>query len=70
MKMKYINRTFKKATALLAVLLIGFSSCDETEILSEVPLDVLTTANLYSSVGELQLAIFGLHDSARDDWFT
>jgi hypothetical protein len=52
------------------VLLIGFSSCDETEILSEVPLDVLTTANLYSSVGELQLAIFGLHDSARDDWFT
>ncbi len=68
-KMKYLKNIYRKTTLLVVLLLIGFSACDEDAILTETPLDRLTTANLYSSVPELELAVNGLHDRVRDQWF-
>ena len=54
---------------LLVFFFVGFSSCDEDAILEEVPLDILTSANLYSNVSELELAVHGLHDRVRDQFY-
>jgi len=67
--MKYILNSFNKRAVVLAVLFVGFSACDEDTILEEVPQDTLTTANLYSSISEMKLAVYGLHDIVRDDFF-
>ena len=67
--MKYITNSFNKRAVVLALLFVGFLSCDEDRILEEIPQDTLTTATLYSNVPEMQLAIYGLHDIVRDDFF-
>lgn len=54
---------------ILLLLFVGVTSCDEDAILEEVPLDILTSANLYSTVPELELAVHGLHDRVRDRFF-
>ena len=63
--MNYSNRISQKISAIVILLLIA-TSCNEDLILEEIPLDTLTTSNLYSSVSELELAVHGLHDRVRD----
>lgn len=67
--MKYILNSFTKRAVVLVLLLVGVSACDEDTILEEVPQDTLTTSSLYSSVDEMKLAIYGIHDRVRDDFF-
>ncbi len=67
--MNFRTNLLYKSKVLLVLLLIGFTSCDEDAILEEVPLDILTSANLYSTVSELELAVHGLHDRVRDRFF-
>ena len=60
---------FIRPFLVVCLVIFGFLSCDEDSILEEVPLDTLTTANLYSSISELELAVHGLHDRTRDRFF-
>lgn len=52
---------------MLAVL-VSLSSCNE-EILVEQPLDFLSTTNLYSTLDEMNQAIYALHERVRDAYY-
>jgi hypothetical protein len=62
--MKYWKTILSKMLAGLLVF-ATISSCNEDEILKETPLDFLSTANLYSTVKEMQQAVYALHAEVR-----
>jgi len=66
---KYLYLISKKCLLLAGILLLVFSSCDEEEILKEVPLDFLAPENAYASVEGIRQGIIGLHSRFRDDWY-
>ncbi len=66
--MKYLNNILTKGITVLMVILLSMSSCNE-DVLEEVPLDFLSTANLYSTLDEMNQAIYLLHERTRDSFY-
>ena len=68
MEMKYLKNIIVKGITVLMVVLVSMSSCNE-DVLEEVPLDFLSTANLYSTLDEMNQAIYILHERVRDSYY-
>ena len=66
--MKYIKNSVSSRMAIIMVLLLSMTACDES-VLEEVPQDFLSTANLYSTVDEMNQAIYALHERVRETYY-
>ncbi len=56
-------------TALIVVILLSMAACNEDTVLEEVPQDFLSSGNLYSTVDEMNQAIYALHERVRDSYY-
>ncbi len=69
MMKRYIVIISSKCTLLAGILLLMLSSCNDKEILKEVPKDFLAPENAYSTVSGIRQGISGLHYTFRNYWF-
>jgi len=63
--MRYLKHIMIKGITAIVVVILSLSSCNEDQILKEEPLDFLSTENLYSTVAEMNQAIYALHHEVR-----
>ena len=55
--------------SILFSMLVAFSSCDEKEFLTEVPLDFYSPENSYKTFDNFEAAVKNLHDVVRNEFY-